>query len=54
MRDTEDIKQELEEALEQFEIEETEVHIHSMERDSLGREVTKLTEELEWAESKKK
>jgi hypothetical protein len=54
MRDIEDVKQDLEEAIEQLDVEETEVRLHSMERDSLAREVANLTEELKWAESKKK
>jgi len=37
--------------MEQLDIEETEVRVHSMERNSLAREVAKLTEELKWAES---
>jgi|TARA_R110002095_G_C4251583_1_gene240185 putative NADPH-quinone reductase len=53
MRDIEDVKQDLEEAIEQLDVEETEVRLHSMERDSLAREVANLTEELKWAESKK-
>jgi hypothetical protein len=50
MRNIKDVKQDLEEAMAQLEIEETEVRFHSMERDSLGREVTKLIEELKLAQ----